>query len=125
MFQLDMERRNFQLRYDQLAGERTDLKTEVIRLREKVELLSVEKNMLEHQVVDTVARKDTKEQEEQREEQEGLIMRVWRVEGFRQREIWLSLDGESAGDMMLAFNCRACMAYFALLCMLKQSIVYI
>ena len=48
MFQLDMERRNFQLRYDQLAGERTDLKTEVIRLREKVELLSVEKNMLEH-----------------------------------------------------------------------------
>ena len=23
MFQLDMERRNFQLRYDQLAGERT------------------------------------------------------------------------------------------------------
>lgn len=61
MFQLDMERRNFQLRYDQLAGERTDLKTEVIRLREKVELLSVEKNMLEHQVVETVGRKDTKE----------------------------------------------------------------
>ena len=43
-------------------------------------------------------------------------MRVWRVEGFRQREIWLSLDGESAGDMMLAFNCRACITYFALLC---------
>ena len=61
MFQLDMERRNFQLRYDQLAGERTDLKNEVIRLREKVELLSVEKNMLEHQVVETVGRKDTKE----------------------------------------------------------------
>ena len=52
-------------------------------------------------------------------------MKVWSVEGFRQREIWLSLDGESAGDMMLAFNCMACMAYFALLCMLKQSIVYI
>ena len=85
MFQLDMERRNFQLRYDQLAGERTDLKTEVIRLREKVELLSVEKNMLEHQVVDTVARKDTKEQEELREEQERkdreeeLVMTVMRL----------------------------------------------
>ena len=57
----------------------------MIRLREKVELLSVEKNMLEHQVVDTVARKDTKEQEEQREEQERkdreeeLVMTVMRL----------------------------------------------
>ena len=41
--------------------------------------------MLEHQVVDTVARKDTKEQEEQREEQERkdreeeLVMTVMRL----------------------------------------------
>merc|ERR1719219_3105249 len=61
--ELDLERRNFQLRYEQLAGEKGDLKTEVIRLREKVELLSLEKNMLEQQVVETVGRKVRQEEE--------------------------------------------------------------
>ena len=70
MLQLDLERRNFQLRYEQLAGEKGDLKAEVSRLREKVELLSLEKSLLEQQVADTASRKVREEEEEVRAEQQ-------------------------------------------------------
>ena len=61
MLQLDLERRNFQLRYEQLAGEKGDLKAEVSRLREKVELLSLEKNLLEQQGEERVSSKARQE----------------------------------------------------------------
>ena len=82
MLQLDLERRNFQLRYEQLAGEKADLKTEVIRLREKVELLSVEKTLLEQQAVETVGRKEEeeeREEQERRDREEELVMTVMRL----------------------------------------------
>ena len=82
MFQLDLERRNFQLRYEQLAGEKADLKTEVIRLREKVELLSVEKTLLEQQAVETIGRKEEeeeREEQERRDREEELVMTVMRL----------------------------------------------
>ena len=85
MFQLDMERRNFQLRYEQLAGEKGDLKAEVSRLRDKLELLLQEKNLLEQQQVETVNSKAREEEEEEREEQqrkdreEELVKTVMRL----------------------------------------------
>ena len=85
MLQLDLERRNFQLRYEQLAAEKGDLKAEVVRLREKLDLLSLEKNLLEQQVVETVSAKAREEEEELREDQERrdreeeLVMTVQRL----------------------------------------------
>ena len=86
MLQLDLERRNFQLRYEQLAAEKGDLKAEVVRLREKLDLLSLEKNLLEQQVVETVSAKAKEEEEEElredqerRDREEELVMTVQRL----------------------------------------------
>merc|ERR1719461_2394933 len=47
--QMDMERRNSALRYQQLQEERDNLKQEVDRLQEKVRLIHMEKEQLEEQ----------------------------------------------------------------------------
>ena len=69
----DLERRNYQLRFEQMQEERDKLKREVVGLKDKVGLLSVEKTLLEEQMmenvrkqaddeVDDVKRKDREEE---------------------------------------------------------------
>ena len=69
----DLERRNYQLRFEQMQEERDKLKQEVVGLKDKVGLLSVEKTLLEEQMmenvrkqadneVDDVKRKDREEE---------------------------------------------------------------
>ena len=50
--QMDMERRNSALRYQQLQEERDNLKQEVDRLQEKVRLIHMEKEQLDEQVAE-------------------------------------------------------------------------
>jgi len=60
----DLERRNFQLRYDQMSEERDSLSCEVVGLREKLELVSLEKSMLEQQVEESLSRQEQAEEDE-------------------------------------------------------------
>ena len=64
----DLERRNFQLRYEQMLAERDKFKSEVNGLRDKVGLLSVEKTMLEEQVMESVKNQAAKEEADSEEE---------------------------------------------------------
>jgi len=78
----DLERRNFQLRYEQMQEERDSLKKEVSGLKDKVGLLNVEKNLLEEQMMETVQHQAIKEEENKEEEmrrrdrEEELLMTV-------------------------------------------------
>ena len=78
----DLERRNFQLRYEQMQEERDTLKKEVSSLKDKVGLLNVEKNLLEEQMMETVQHQAVKEEEDNQEElrrrdrEEELLMTV-------------------------------------------------
>ena len=78
----DLERRNFQLRYEQMQVERDSLKKEVSGLKDKVGLLNVEKNLLEEQMMETVQHQAIKEEENKEEEmrrrdrEEELLMTV-------------------------------------------------
>ena len=38
---------------------------------------------------------DEDDDDDEDDDEDGLIMKVWSVEGFRQREIWLSEDAPS------------------------------
>ena len=64
----DLERRNFQLRFEQIQEERDQLKSEVKSLKDKVELLNVEKTLLEQQMVENVNTQAVKEEECEEEE---------------------------------------------------------
>ena len=64
----DLERRNFQLKFEQIQEERDALKGEVKGLRDKLDLLSVEKTLLEEQMTENVNSQATKEEESLEEE---------------------------------------------------------
>ena len=53
-----------------MSAEREELRGEVVGLREKVELLSVEKTLLEQQITESLTRRVEEEEQEDREEQE-------------------------------------------------------
>merc|ERR1719445_565880 len=64
----DLERRNFQLKFEQMLEEKEMLKKEVTSLRDKVDLLNTEKNLLEDQMIDNVNTLAVKEEADNEEE---------------------------------------------------------
>ena len=64
----DLERRNFQLKFEQMLEEKEMLKKEVTSLRDKVDLLNMEKNLLEDQMIDNVNTLAVKEEADNEEE---------------------------------------------------------
>jgi len=64
----DLERRNFQLKFEQMQEEKEMLKKEVTSLREKVDLLNTEKNLLEDQMIENVNTLAVKEETDNEEE---------------------------------------------------------
>lgn len=87
----DLERRNFQLRFEQFTEEQDGLRKEVEQLKEKVKLINLEKEHMETQMVQLVeqqrcqspsnAVRDGKEVEEQRrkDREEELMNTVQRL----------------------------------------------
>lgn len=65
----DLERRNFQLKFEQMQEEKEKLKKEVSSLRDKVDLLNTEKNLLEDQMIDNVNTLAVKEEADNEEEE--------------------------------------------------------
>ena len=65
----DLERRNFQLKFEQMQEEKEKLKNEVTSLRDKVDLLNTEKNLLEEQMIDNVNTLAVKEEADNNEEE--------------------------------------------------------
>ena len=53
-----------------MSGERDEIRAELVGLREKVELLSVEKTLLEQQITESLTRQVEEEENVEREEQE-------------------------------------------------------
>ena len=77
----DLERRNFQLKFEQMQEEKEKLKKEVTSLRDKVDLLNTEKNLLEEQMIDNVNTLAVKEEadndeEERRKDREKELLKT-------------------------------------------------
>ena len=59
-----------------MSAEREELRVEVVGLREKVELLSVEKTLLEQQITESLTRRVEEEEQERRDREEEMMNTV-------------------------------------------------
>ena len=81
----DLERRNFQLKFEQMQEERDHLKKQVTSLKDKVNLLNVEKNLLEEQMIENVNNLAVKEEDveemRRRDRERELVNTVHNLSG--------------------------------------------